>query len=205
MTEPRILHTATLLRDGRVLVAGGNNVSSAELYDPTTGTFGPTGSMTETRGSHIATLLQDGHVLVAGGGSFSGMGDNSAEMYDPETGIFTPTGSMINQCMSGISEATVTAPLLADGRVLVPDGIFDVLRGTAIGSAELYDPMTRTFSQAGPMNLFRNSFTETLLADGRVLFAGDQGAVFAPGVPSLSPAKTRSNDADRASAELYVP
>jgi hypothetical protein len=195
--------TATLLLDGRVLILRGD--FPGFLYDPATGTFSKTGSMDTVNQDYVATRISDGRVLVVGAALRGGITYPATELYDPATGTFSPTGSMINECMCSISQSTVTAPLLADGRVLVPDGIFDVVRGTAIGSAELYDPVTGTFSQAGPMSRFRKSFTDTLLADGRVLFAGDEGAVFAPGVPSLSPAGIKANDADRASAELYVP
>ena len=204
MTRARIFHTATLLRDGRVLIAGGNGDSSAEVYDPTTGTFSATGSMT-IPDSHTATLLKDGRVLIAGGSEAeSGITRSYAEVYDPATGTFTPTGSMINEtnCTGSIGDP-ISAPLLADGRVLVPDASSD--SENPIGSAELYDPITGTFSQAGPMNRLRNGFTDTLLADGRVLFAGDTGVLFFAGAPTLTTKEVAGNAAARASAELYVP
>jgi len=103
MAMARAHHTATLLPNGKVLIAGGEGdegnlqpLDSAELYDPSTGMFTPTGSMTPVRTWHTATLLANSKVLIAGG---SNRGDTfqplaSAELYDPSTGMFTPTGSM---------------------------------------------------------------------------------------------------------------
>src|SRR4051794_32997700 len=125
MTTARAYHTATLLRDGRVLAAGGrvdsftSALSSGELYDPRTGRWSATGSMAVARYLQTATLLRDGRVLVAGG--FGGGTDGaaavaSAELYDPQTARWSLTGSM------SAARGAQTATLLADGKVLVAGG-----------------------------------------------------------------------------------
>ena len=163
MATARAEHTATLLADGRVLIAGGQGgvVGSAELYDPKTGTFSATGSMVVARTDHTATLLSDGRVLIVGGSGLA-----SAELYDPKTGTFGPTGSMTT------IRDYYTATLLADGRVLITGGTNNSGAGTALASAELYDPKTGTFSQTGSMTTARVWHTAAPLADGRVLIAG---------------------------------
>jgi len=172
MISARAGHTATLLADGRVLLAGGTDgnkvLASAELYDPKTCTFGATGSMTTPRIRHTATLLSDGRVLIAGGADGNGNEiSSSAELYDPSTGTFSSTGSML------VSRERYTATLLADGRVLFAGG--DLVHGsTYLSSAELYDENTRTFVTTGSMETAREGQTATLLADGRVLMAGGQ-------------------------------
>lgn len=166
MSTERFALTATLLRDGRVLIAGGANssgtpVASTDFYNPTTGVFIATGSMTTPRVSHTATLLPDGRVLVAGGSTITGgVGaiEASAEIFDPATGSFTSTGSM------GTKRSSHTATLLSDGRVLFAGG--------DTGSAELYDPGTGTFSPTGNMSTFRALHTATLLPNGKVLILG---------------------------------
>jgi N-acetylneuraminic acid mutarotase len=98
MNDARAAHTATLLKDGRVLVTGGfgsffDILATAEIYDPTTGAWTYTGNMTMPRVEHTATLLPDGRVLVAGGETPTGR-TNTTELYDPRTGTWTLTGNM---------------------------------------------------------------------------------------------------------------
>jgi hypothetical protein len=158
-------HTATLLSNGKVLVAGGTDSSSAhlasaELYDPATETFTLTGSMNTTRSSHQATLLTNGKVLVTGGDPSGGV---TAELYDPTTGTFSATGSM------NTAHYLFTATLLNNGKVLIAGGQGGVQQ---VASAELYDPTTGTFTLTGSMNTGRWGHTATLLNNGKVLVAG---------------------------------
>src|SRR5437763_4719408 len=123
-------HTATLLPNGKVLVAGGRNgnsiLASAELYDPPSGTWSATGSLATARFFHTATLLPNGKVLVAGGGN------NSAELYDPASGTWSATGSLAT------ARAFHTATLLPNGKALVAGG-FSSFSGGELASAELYN------------------------------------------------------------------
>jgi hypothetical protein len=175
----RGLHTTTLLADGRVLIAGGGPASwlsvppgpylaSAELYDPKTGTFSPTGSMTTAREDHTATLLADGRVLIAGGNDIGDHAVASAELYDPKTGTFTATGSMTT------ARGFPTATLLADGRVLMVGGDSGSwsFNDLFLASAEIYDPKTGKFTATGSMTIGRVWHTATRLSDGRVLITG---------------------------------
>jgi hypothetical protein len=161
MTVPRAWVDSVLLLNGKVLAVGGydgvNYQSSAELYDPATGTWTATGALPAPGGPYT-TLLPNGKVLVAGG---FGSG-NVAELYDPATGVWTPTGSM-NRSRS----APVT--LLPNGKVLVAGG--------SIGdkTAELYDSATGLWTPTGSMNVGRSEFIACLLPNGKVLAAGGNG------------------------------
>jgi Kelch motif/Divergent InlB B-repeat domain/Galactose oxidase, central domain len=169
MAARRFFFSATLLPEGRVLVAGGYSggfVAGAELYDPQTGAWSTTGSLATARSNHSATLLADGRVLAAGGLSASGV-LASAEVYEPATGAWSPT----NDLAAGRIEQRATR--LLDGRVLVTGGDDS---HNYLASAEVYDPETGTWDTSGALDTGCMGHTATLLADGRVLIIGGENA-----------------------------
>jgi Bacterial Ig-like domain (group 2)/Putative Ig domain/Kelch motif/Galactose oxidase, central domain len=166
MTEARAGHTATLLNNGKVLLAGGSSSipNYAELYDPATGTFTPTGSMIAIRFGNTATLLNDGRVLIVGGSDGnSSVPLATAELYDPATSTFTATGSM------STPRDGSTATLLNNGKVLIAGGNDGF---NSLASVELYDPSTGIFSPTGSMISPRSSPSATQLNNGKVLIVG---------------------------------
>ena len=205
MMSPRYEHTAVRLQDGRVLVAGGSSdpepgLTSAELYDPATGTWSATGNMIRPAGGFPAVLLRDGKVLV---GDVLGDGRAGAELYDPNTGTWSATGPMVGgggtatllrdgkvlvrgdsgselyNPDTGSWTATVSRPsqrhshaavLLLDGRVLVAGGHID--GDTATASAEMYDPDIESWTAIAKMHSKRETIEAFLLPDGKVLVVG---------------------------------
>ena len=169
MMVARFQHTATLLVDGRVLIAGGKGDgglnASAELFNPSTRVFASTGSMMVARYSHTATILEDGRVLVAGGADNDGKALGSAELYDPTTGSFTGTGGLV------ANRYGHSATLLCDGTVLVVGGSDGL--GNVLASTEFYDPRTGTFRAiAVLLGSGRSGHTAARLCSGKVLIAG---------------------------------
>jgi sugar lactone lactonase YvrE len=167
MSTPRGSQTATLLENGKVLMAGGSaTILASELYDPATGTFAATGSMTAVLSGITATLLADGRVLVVGRAApYDDSTLAGAELYDPATGTFISAGSLL------LISRPVTATLLTNGKVLITGNGQDSYDFNDDYVAELYDPSTGTFSVAG--NTFWGHFnpTATLLPNGKVLIS----------------------------------
>jgi hypothetical protein len=181
LNTARELHTATMIQgimvSGMVLIAGGQGsggaLVSAELYNPTTGTFAATGSLNTARLYHTATLLNNGTVnngtvLIAGGYDNNGNTSASAELYNPATATFAPTVSL------NTARYRHTATLLNNSMVLVAGG--EDSNGNALASAEMYDPSTGSFTLNDSLNTARILHTATLLNNGTDLVAGGYGS-----------------------------
>jgi hypothetical protein len=192
MSIPRTKYTATLLQNGKVLLAGGQSsgqvTAFAELYDPIGGAFSATGSLTAPREGHTATLLTSGKVLIVGGDQgncSSSCFYNTAELYDPTAGTFslTPGTLLLPPAIPASTPLGIAAAvLLLNGKVLVAGGALG-------GSAELFDPAAGSFTPTGSLVNQRDSFSATLLPNGKVLFVtGDINGVAASTAEIYDPA-----------------
>jgi N-acetylneuraminic acid mutarotase len=189
LVTARYAHTATVLANGMVLVAGGFGgatstlqsggapLASAELYNPTTGTWTATGSMTTAHMNHTATLLPSGEVLVAG--SYTGSATTAtAEVYDPSSGTWTAVASMSTPRQSQ------GAALLPNGTVLIVGGLNGASSAViGVGTAEVYDPTSNTWTPSGGMVTARQFFVLNALGDGRIRFDGGSPNAF--GLPEF--------------------
>src|SRR5215831_16111387 len=194
----RAYHAATLLPDGKVLIIGGWGAggydaappsNSAELYDPATGTWTPTGNSNLIHYYPTATLLPNGKVLVVSDTSVGIPPGGGAELFDPSTGTWSLTGHLNNSA----PRAFHTATLLPNGKVLVAGGAYGDFVFIARESAELYDPATGTWTPTGDLKTPRALHTTTLLPNGKVLVVGGEEADFEP------------DGAVNRSAEIYDP
>jgi len=185
MSTGRVYHTATVLPNGKVLVAGGadsnTRLASAQVYDPVSNTWGPSTSMSGPRQGHRATLLPNGKVLVTGGENESYVALNSAELYDPVNNSWTTVASM------NLARRVHAAILLPDGKVLVSGGQNSTL---STDTAEVYDPGNNSWLYtSNNLSAGRFGHSATLLNNGKVLVVGGEA----------------SGGIVRNSAELYNP
>jgi hypothetical protein len=178
MNTNRYSATATMLANGKVLVAGGENnngcLATAELFDPVSGTWTDTGSMLNDRADHIAVLLSNGEVLVAGGINSSGVILTNAELYNPVAGTWSNTAGL------NTARAGFVATLLTNGLVLVAGGEIQI--DNKPSTSEIYDPSSGSWAMSGTMiqkhlagGVWTGEFggpTATLLTNGTVLVVG---------------------------------
>ncbi|MDQ6838478.1 MAG: kelch repeat-containing protein [Actinomycetota bacterium] len=194
MTTSRFEATATLLTDGRVLVAGGLGStgsvaatglqyppqSTAEIYDPAVGAFTGAGRMATGRAQQVAARLPDGSVVVAGGGGANGLlALSSTGRFNPATGAWT---TLANLAVAGTGAAATD---LADGSVLVAGGqAVNQGSSSSLASAELFDPTRQTWRSAGRMSCPRSGLAAAPLSDGSAVeVAGDTAF---PGQPPVA-------------------
>jgi hypothetical protein len=174
LAHARSLHSATLLPDGTVLVAGGvgdrGGVAEAEIWDPATGGFAAAGSLATPRTSHSATALSDGRILIAGGEGFDALsnptaaGLAAAEIWALATGAFSPAGRL----STGWSGHLATR--LLDGRVAIHSG------SDLSSRVELWDPSTATFSPGAPLPASFRALVAGFRPDGTLVLVGEPAA-----------------------------
>jgi hypothetical protein len=196
LVDKRRWHSSTLLLDGRVLVTGGRERSgevlhTVEVFDPIDNSWTSTSVMHYGRAFHGTALLNDGRVLAVGGFDNDLRTLASAEIYDPDTQTWTLIDDMSE------SRFFLSASVLHDGRVLVIGGSNNSTGPAATHkTAEIYDPVSDNWSQAGQLAANRTGHSSTVLKDGRVLVVGGGGLdsnlslaeIYDPTINTWSPA-----------------
>lgn len=164
MNVARYQHRTIKLKDGRILIAGGCSAWGcaagarlAEIYDPRTDSFAPTGSLVANSVALTANLLKNGKVLITGE-------TTTAELYNPNSGAWSRAGNM------STNRIFHNATTLANGKVLVTGGSDNW--GALLNTAEVFDPATRSWSTVGPMSAVREQHAAVRLPGGKVLIAG---------------------------------
>jgi hypothetical protein len=177
MSQPRCYATATPLQDGRVLVVGGCGYTNytatratAELFDPSNGTFQDTGALAGPRANHAAVRLADGRVAILGGRNGSHVDQRQVEIYDPTTGTFSPQGE------TSTARAACAAFPVPGGKILLAGGWTGDQNAAGhipiLDSIEIYDPATGQATMTGHLSTPRLWVAAVSLADGRILLAG---------------------------------
>lgn len=182
MNVPRVNHTATLLKDGKVLIAGGRvddnfpctKTATAEIYDPATGQFTMTGSLNVARVSHSAVLLDDGRVWIVGGYGCGGDYPLQTELYDPSSGTFS-LGPNIPYPLGYSGHSCVSAVKLPDGTVLT----FGGTPYSATNEVLKFDPVASTITVVGhtlSTTVGRGLAMVALLQTGEIAITGVNGS-----------------------------
>jgi hypothetical protein len=173
MNASRVAFVSVPLSDGQIIAIGGtfnapSATASADVLSAAANGWTPTGAMSVARRYFAGVRLGDDRVLVAGGaGDGSGAALASAEVWNPMTAAFTGAGSM------AVVRQSFSLTALPDGRALAAGGAPTFPNGAQTTTAELYDPLTNSWSQTGSMHAARLGHTGTLLPDCRVLIVGD--------------------------------
>lgn len=173
LSGARHSHSATLLQDGKVLVAGGwstGSLATCELYDPSTGLWERTGDLETPRFAHTATHLPSGKVMVVGGRFYPSTLLANVELFDPVTGVWSVKQSL------PIARERHTAILLPSGKVLVVGGRSDTGSNQFTASAVIYDPVADSWTATGSLRTARHKHTASLLPSGKVLVTGGENS-----------------------------
>ncbi len=174
MNNARAAHSCTTLKDGRILVAGGNDghgnpIGTAEIYNPSDQSWTVVANLNDPRWGHTATLLKNGRVLIAGGQDGGGPKD-TLELFEPKASAFIPVPVRLSSPRMNLAAA------LLPGDPDNPDGFVAIMGGMnfagASASVDLFNPAKNTLTAAAPLLTARASHTASTLSDGTVLVAG---------------------------------